>query len=55
MSKKENFGRLIAQYYDKIVENYLVDIPFYVAEDKKSGGPDLELGCRIGRISFPIA
>lgn len=31
------------------------DIPFYVEEARKSGGPVLELGCGTGRVTMPIA
>jgi SAM-dependent methyltransferase len=31
------------------------DVPFYVAEAVRSGGPVLELGCGTGRILLPIA
>ncbi|MBF8267777.1 MAG: hypothetical protein HW388_1285 [Dehalococcoidia bacterium] len=31
------------------------DIPFYVEEAQRSGGPVLELGCGTGRVTIPIA
>lgn len=31
------------------------DVPFYVEEAQRSGGPVLEIGCGTGRISLPIA
>ena len=41
--------------YDWLYSWRQADIPFYVEEAQKSGGPVLELGCGTGRISIPIA
>lgn len=45
----------IARLYDPWSATVVEDIPFYVAEAKKSGGPVLELGVGSGRIAVPIA
>lgn len=33
----------------------LADVPFYVEEAKRAGGPVLELACGTGRVTIPIA
>jgi len=44
-----------ADLYDWVYAWKQDDIPFYVEEAKKSGGPVLELGCGTGRVAIPIA
>lgn len=44
-----------ADVYDSIYAYVREDIPFYVREAAKSGGPVLELGCGTGRVALPIA
>ena len=44
-----------AQNYDSIYSYVREDIPFYVGEARRSGGPVLELGCGTGRVTVPIA
>ena len=44
-----------ADIYDSVYAYVRDDIPFYVEEAVKSGGPVLELGCGTGRVAFPIA
>ncbi len=44
-----------AELYDSIYSYVRDDIPFYVEEAVRSGGPVLELGCGTGRVSIPIA
>ena len=44
-----------ADIYDSIYAYVREDIPFYVQEDSRSGGPVLELGCGTGRVTLPIA
>ena len=44
-----------AHLYDSVYSYVKEDIPFYVEEARKSGGPVLELGCGTGRVSIPIA
>ena len=44
-----------ADIYDAIFSYVVDDIPFYLDEAKRSGGPVLELGCGTGRVSIPIA
>ncbi len=44
-----------ANRYDWLYSWRQADIPFYIEEAQKSGGPVLELGCGTGRISIPIA
>jgi SAM-dependent methyltransferase len=45
----------IARIYDPWSVTVVEDVPFYLAEAKKSGGPVLELGVGSGRIAVPIA
>lgn len=44
-----------ADVYDSIYAYVREDIPFYVREASRSGGPVLELGCGTGRVTLPIA
>lgn len=44
-----------AEVYDSVYAYVREDIPFYVDEAKKCGGPVLELGCGTGRVTIPIA
>ena len=44
-----------ADVYDSIYAYVREDIPFYVQEASRSGGPVLELGCGTGRVTLPIA
>ena len=44
-----------AAIYDAVYSYVVEDIPFYVEEAVRSGGPVLELGCGTGRIAIPIA
>lgn len=44
-----------SRVYDKVYSYVTEDIPFYVEEARKSGGPILELGCGTGRVTIPIA
>ncbi|MCY3542719.1 MAG: class I SAM-dependent methyltransferase [Chloroflexi bacterium] len=44
-----------ADIYDAVYSYVVEDIPFYVEEAVRSGGPVLELGCGTGRIAIPIA
>ena len=44
-----------ANIYDAVFSYVVDDIPFYLDEAKRSGGPVLELGCGTGRVSIPIA
>ena len=53
---------LAASVYDAIAEIYdpwslsvTEDVPFYVAEARKAGGPVVELGVGTGRIAVPTA
>jgi SAM-dependent methyltransferase len=45
----------IARTYDPWSVSVIEDVPFYVAEAERSGGPVLELGVGTGRIAVPIA
>ncbi len=45
----------IARVYDPWSVSVTEDVPFYVAEAVRSGGPVLELGVGTGRIAVPIA
>ena len=44
-----------ADIYDSVFSYVNEDIPFYVDEATRSGGPVVELGCGTGRIALPIA
>jgi SAM-dependent methyltransferase len=44
-----------ADLYDWVYAWKRDDIPFYIEEARKSGGPVLELGCGTGRVAIPIA
>ncbi len=44
-----------ADVYDSIYSHVRGDVPFYVDEALKSGGPVLELGCGTGRVTLPMA
>lgn len=46
---------VFAEDYDRRYAGYAPDIPFYVEEAKRSGGPALELGCGTGRVMIPVA
>jgi SAM-dependent methyltransferase len=45
----------IAQLYDPWSRSVTEDVPFYVAEARKAGGPVVELGVGTGRIAVPVA
>ena len=45
----------IARLYDPWSRSVVEDVPFYVDEAVRSGGPVLELGVGTGRIAVPIA
>jgi SAM-dependent methyltransferase len=45
----------IARIYDSWSRTVVEDVPFYVGEARRSGGPVLELGVGTGRIAVPIA
>jgi SAM-dependent methyltransferase len=45
----------IARIYDAWSRTVVEDVPFYVEEAVRSGGPVLELGVGTGRIAVPIA
>src|SRR5215218_5176508 len=45
----------IARLYDPWSRSVTEDIPFYVEEALRAGGPVLELGVGTGRIAVPIA
>ncbi len=45
----------IARLYDPWSRSVTEDIPFYVEEARRSGGPVIELGVGTGRIAVPIA
>ena len=44
-----------AETYDPVYSYVTEDIPFYVEEARRAGGPVLELGCGTGRVAIPIA
>jgi SAM-dependent methyltransferase len=45
----------IARIYDAWSRSVVEDVPFYLDEARRSGGPVLELGVGTGRIAVPIA
>ncbi|HEY8646950.1 MAG TPA: class I SAM-dependent methyltransferase, partial [Gaiellaceae bacterium] len=45
----------IARLYDPWSSSVVEDVPFYVEEAVRSGGPMLELGVGTGRIAVPAA
>jgi SAM-dependent methyltransferase len=45
----------IADLYDAWSRSVIEDVPFYVAEARRSGGPVVELGVGTGRIAVPVA
>jgi SAM-dependent methyltransferase len=45
----------IAELYDPWSRSVTEDVPFYVAEARKTGGPIVELGVGTGRIAVPTA
>lgn len=58
--KKKNFTKKEPVYYDGRHYNaqnrkYKADIPFYVSQCRKYGGPVLELACGTGRVTIPTA
>ena len=44
-----------AEIYDSVYSYVREDIPFYVEEARRAGGPVLELGCGTGRVAIPMA
>ena len=50
-----SYDRLDAALYDHYSPGVDGDVPFYVEEARRAGGPVLELGCGTGRILIPIA
>ena len=45
----------IARLYDPWSLSVVEDVPFYLEEARRSGGPVLELGVGTGRIAVPVA
>jgi SAM-dependent methyltransferase len=45
----------IARLYDPWSASVQEDVPFYVEEARRSGGPVVELGVGTGRIAIPVA
>jgi SAM-dependent methyltransferase len=45
----------IAELYDPWSRSVTEDVPFYIAEARKAGGPVVELGVGTGRIAVPTA
>ena len=45
----------IAELFDPWSRSVVEDVPFYVAEARKAGGPVVELGVGTGRVAVPTA
>jgi SAM-dependent methyltransferase len=45
----------IARLYDPWSRSVVEDVPFYLDEARRSGGPVLELGVGTGRVAVPVA
>jgi ubiquinone/menaquinone biosynthesis C-methylase UbiE len=45
----------IARIYDPWSRSVTEDVPFYLEEARRAGGPVVELGIGTGRIAVPIA
>src|SRR6266550_6026842 len=43
------------RHYDLMNSDIVADIPFYMEEARRAGGPVLELACGTGRLTIPIA
>ena len=43
------------RHYDLLNADVVADIPFYLEEARRAGGPVLELACGTGRLTIPIA
>ena len=43
------------RHYDLLNSDIVADIPFYLEEAGRAGGPVLELACGTGRLTIPIA
>jgi 2-polyprenyl-3-methyl-5-hydroxy-6-metoxy-1,4-benzoquinol methylase len=55
ISRKTNPLYYNRRHYNALHKNYTVDIPFYINQCRKYGGPVLELACGSGRVTIPIA
>lgn len=42
-------------HYDRLNERFQADLPFYLAQIERHGGPVLELACGSGRLTVPLA
>ena len=43
------------KHYDQMYKGFVQDIPFWISQVKKVGGPVLELACGTGRVAIPLA
>jgi ubiquinone/menaquinone biosynthesis C-methylase UbiE len=59
MRDQNQAGGLIFDFYDLRIEGdyrpISGDVPFYLRQARKTGGPILELACGTGRIAIPLA
>ncbi len=46
---------LDGRHYDEAYREFAEDVPFWLAQADKFGGPILELACGTGRIALPLA